>query len=435
MLPTDFGRMPPTPGAIYSLIMAIPAAAGYLGRMAAEPLRGPAVRPDEVRRVRRTPRDWIVDVLLFALAVGFTMITLIDGVERGVAAAPLAIDAALGMLGSLGVWLRRRWPVGFAVSVGLFSVYSTAASAVALIAVFTVAAYRRFAVAGPVAAGCALGAVLAPMVRPDASGPIAAQILLGVVCVAAVLAWGMYVRARRQLVQSLRERALRAELDQELRLAQARQLERSLIAREMHDVLAHRISLLSLHAGALELHPDAPTADIAHAAAVIREAAHDALEDLRHIVGVLRADGADGQRAEDPPQRPQLSLVDLPGLVDQSRQAGMWVVLDYTGTDLAAVPATNGRAAYRIVQEGLTNARKHAPDAEISVVVRGAPGDALTVEIRNPCPTDPPGTPIPGAGTGLIGLAERAGLAGGRLEHGRTSTGDFRLYAWLPWPV
>jgi signal transduction histidine kinase len=401
--------------------------------MAAQPRRAPA-RPVEVRRIRRTPRDWVVDALLFLLAIGFTAIAVVDGAERGVAVAPLAIDAILGVLCCLGVWLRRRWPVGFAVTVGLFSIYSTAASAVVLIAVFTVAVYRRFAVAGPIAAGCALAAVLAPLVRPDASGPVAAQSLLGVACVAAVLAWGMYVRARRQLVHSLQERALRAELEQELRVAQGRQLERSRIAREMHDVLAHRISLLSLHAGALELHPDAPADDIARAAAVIREAAHDALEDLREVIGVLRADPADDQRADGPPQRPQPTLVDLPELVDQSRQAGMPIVLDCTVADLAAVPATTGRAAYRIVQEGLTNARKHAPDAEVSVVVRGAAGDALTVEICNPCPTEPSATPIPGAGTGLIGLAERASLAGGRLELGRTPTGDFRLYARLPWP-
>jgi signal transduction histidine kinase len=407
----------------YSLIMAIPAA-GYRSRMAAKPLPAPAVR-----------RDRVVDALLFLLAIGFTAIALVDGIQRRVAVAPLAVEVTLGVLACLGVWLRRRWPVGFAVTVGLFSIYSTAASGVALIAVFTVAVYRRFAVAGPIAAGCALAAALAPVVGLDTSGPIQARILLGVVCVAAVLAWGMYVRARRQLVHSLRERAMRAELEQELHVAQARQLERSRIAREMHDVLAHRISLLSLHAGALELHPDAPAADIARAAAVIREAAHDALEDLREVIGVLRAGRTDDQPAEGPPQRPQPTLVDLPELVDQSRQAGMTMVLDCGVTDPAAVPATTGRAAYRIVQEGLTNARKHAPDAEVSVVVRGAAGDALTVEVRNPCPTDTPGTSIPGAGTGLIGLVERASLAGGRLDHGRTSTGDFRLFAWLPWPA
>jgi signal transduction histidine kinase len=131
-------------------------------------------------------------------------------------------------------------------------------------------------------------------------------------------------------------------------------------------------------------------------------------------------------------------------LVDESRRAGTLVRLDCAVVDSAAVPVAIGRSAYRIVQEGLTNARKHADGAEVSVTVRGGRGDGLTVEIRNPGPPDAasttaiPGastTAIPGAGSGIIGLAERASLAGGRLEHGRTPTGDFRLWAWLPWPA
>jgi signal transduction histidine kinase len=101
----------------------------------------------------------------------------------------------------------------------------------------------------------------------------------------------------------------------------------------------------------------------------------------------------------------------------------------------AAAPTAAGRNAYRIVQEGLTNARKHAHSAEVSVAIHGAAGDGLTVEIRNPCPV---GTgraaAIPGGASGLIGLTERASLAGGRLKHGPTAAGDFRLWAWLPWP-
>ena len=98
----------------------------------------------------------------------------------------------------------------------------------------------------------------------------------------------MFVRARRQLVVSLRDRAERAEAEQQLRVEQARQAERARIAREMHDVLAHRISLLSLHAGALEFRPDAPPEEVARAAGVIRASAHEALEDLREVIGVLR---------------------------------------------------------------------------------------------------------------------------------------------------
>jgi signal transduction histidine kinase len=114
----------------------------------------------------------------------------------------------------------------------------------------------------------------------------------------------------------------------------------------------------------------------------------------------------------------------------------MRVRLERRLDDLAAVPAGVGRNAYRIVQEGLTNARKHARGAAVAVTVEGAAGSGLSVEVRNPWPVGAPAAaPIPGAGSGLVGLAERTSLAGGRLEHGRTDNGDFRLKAWLPWPA
>jgi signal transduction histidine kinase len=256
---------------------------------------------------------------------------------------------------------------------------------------------------------------------------------------AIVLLWGMVIRARRQLVVSLRDRAERAEAEQQLRVAQARALERTRIAREMHDVLAHRISLLSLHAGALEIRPDAAPAEVAGAAGVIRASAHRALQDLREVIGVLRED-TDSEAA---PERPQPTLDGLGALADESRAAGMSVTLDIR-VDPAAVPDGTGRTAYRIVQEGLTNARKHAPGTAVGVAVTGGAGDGLTVEVRNRwpiaragaagIPADNPGA-IPGAGTGLVGLAERATLAGGRLAHGRTDADEFLLSAWLPWPA
>ena len=150
------------------------------------------------------------------------------------------------------------------------------------------------------------------------------------------------------------------------------------------------------------------------------------------MIGVLRT-GVD--RSDETPERPQPTLADLPDLVDQSRRAGMTVRLDWQTDALAAVPAGVGRSAYRIVQEGLTNARKHAPDGEVTLTVRATPGDGVTVEIRNPYPAETSPAGIPGAGIGLIGLTERAALAGGRLEHGPTPAGDFRLRAWLPWPT
>jgi signal transduction histidine kinase len=153
------------------------------------------------------------------------------------------------------------------------------------------------------------------------------------------------------------------------------------------------------------------------------------------VIGVLRSVRADDDGTDGVPERPQPTLVDLPMLIDESRKAGMPLVLECEVTDLGAVPEAVGRTAFRIVQEGLTNARKHADHAAVSVAVRGAAADGLTVEIRNPSPVGVARTPIPGAGMGIIGLAERTALAGGRLEHGRTPTGEFRLWMWLPWPT
>ncbi|MEV0387748.1 histidine kinase [Nonomuraea sp. NPDC050643] len=406
--------------------MTTPAGLDHRILLPAGALSGPGPAP--VRPAGRTRRDWAADVALFLLAVGLTALGVVEGLGQHPAPVPFAVDAALGGLSCLGVWLRRRRPVGFAVVAVAFSVYSMSAAGVALIALFTVAAHRRVAVAGPIVAGCVVVPLLTPLVRPDVPVPPWWQVLLGFACIAAVLAWGMFVRARRQ---SLRERARRVESERELRLAQVRRSERDRIAREMHDVLAHRLSLLSLHAGALELRPDAAPEEVARAAGVIRDSAHRALEDLREVIGMLRAGRLD--RSEEAPERPQPTLADLPDLVDQSRRAGMRVLLDCRVGEPAAAPAAIGRGAYRIVQEGLTNARKHGRDGQVSVTVGGSAGEGLTVEVRNPAGATA-AAGIPGGGSGLIGLAERAGLAGGRLEYGPTAAGEFRLWAWLPWP-
>lgn len=196
----------------------------------------------------------------------------------------------------------------------------------------------------------------------------------------------------------------------------------------MHDVLAHRISLLSMHAGALEFRPDAPAEEVARAAGVIRASAHEALEDLREVIEVLRR-----EEAAALPERPQPTLDDLPALLEETRAAGTAVD---GRTDLpadAVVPRSLARNAYRVVQEGLTNARKHAAGAPVQVAVDGEPGAGLRVEIRNAAPpADRPPAP-PGAGTGIVGLRERVELAGGDLTHGPTVDGGFRLRAWMPW--
>ena len=389
----------------------------------------PEADPDE-NRVRRTTRDWIVDVACVLLAILLGALAFAaDATRDGVPDAVRAVDLLLGIPACLAVWLRRRWPLGLAIAMIPIGTVSAAAAGASVIAAFTLAVHRRFSIVAPVAlASLALMPVYIAL-HPDDSTPAWVEFVVAALITAAIVAWGMFVRARRQLVLSLRERALRAESEQQLRVEQARAHERARIAREMHDVLAHRISLLSLHAGALEFRGDARPEEVARAVGVIRATAHEALQDLREVIGVLR-EGPEG----DAPERPQPTLADLGALVGESRAAGVAVASDCRLEDPGAVPDAIGRSAYRVVQEGLTNARKHARGAAVAVTVAGEPGAGLTVEVRNHLPVGRRPAEIPGAGTGIVGLAERVALAGGRLEHGRRD-GDFRLWAWLPWPA
>ena len=395
--------------------------------------RSPSTSPDP----GRSARDWAADIGLVLLALGVGIIGLVRDSQRPGAFSDglLLVDLAVGSLACLALLLRRRRPVEVAAVLSIVGALSVTAGAAAIIALFTVATHRRWRDVGAVWVLYVAGVAAFYLMRPEPGLPLIAVVALCLVVTAAVVAWGMYLRARRQLVASLRDRAERAETEQQMRVEQARQAERARMAREMHDVLAHRISLLSMHAGALEFRPDAEPDEIAHAAGVIRENAHLALQDLREVIGVLR-EGSDVSGA-----RPQPTLADVQALVEESRVAGLQVRADVRVDGLTGVPTATGRNAYRIVQEGLTNARKHAAGAPVDLLLEGAPGSGLTVEVSNrPGPgatqgAQRPGDSIPGSGTGLIGLAERVALASGRLEHGFTDAGDFRLYAWLPWPA
>jgi signal transduction histidine kinase len=387
-----------------------------------------ALEEDEEPPARRSQRDWIVDCTLFLLATGVGALALADQVDRGLQGPLLVFDVIGGAALCLALWWRRRWPFGLGLASVPIVAFSSFGCIAGLIVLFTVAAYRRWQLAFLVAG---LQIAVFPVYRTvqpdDDSLPPLAFFVIATLAMSAIVAWGMFIRGRRQ---SQRERVRHAEAQQQLLVGRARHAERTRIAREMHDVLAHRISLLSLHAGALEFRPDAPPEEVARAAAVIRASAHQALEDLRAVIGVLR-DGPDG----DAPEPPQPTLAALPGLLEESRAAGMRLHADIRLADLAAVPDAIGRHALRIVQEALTNARKHATAAAVELHVEGAPGEGLAIEVRNPAPVLAAGEPeIPGAGTGLVGLAERATLSGGHLLHGLDEDGDFRLRAWLPWP-
>jgi len=151
------------------------------------------------------------------------------------------------------------------------------------------------------------------------------------------------------------------------------------------------------------------------------------------VIGVLR-DGREFATQEPPaPERPQPTLVDLPELVANTRRAGLpvnlTVLLDQGGT----APAPLSIAVYRIVQESLTNVLRHAPGTGADVTVRGGPGAGLTLAVVNPLPGTAPEEPSPGGGTGLTGIAERAGVLGGTVSIGPTEEGMFAVRAWLPW--
>ncbi|PZH08761.1 sensor histidine kinase [Streptomyces sp. NTH33] len=385
--------------------------------------------PDAGRRgrPRRTARDWLVDFCCFLLAVfvGLASADVLSHVPHTSHALAVA-DQLLGALSCAAVWLRRRRPLALAVAMLPVSLVSTTAAGAGIVALFTLAVHRPFRhVAWTGGAALALIPVVCWW-RPDPDLTYAGAVVFSVLLTLSAIGWGMFVRSKRQLVLSLRDRARRAETEARLRAEQAQRLAREAIAREMHDVLAHRLTLLSVHAGALEFRPGAPQEEVARAAGVIRESAHEALQDLREIIGVLRAGDPDEAG------RPQPTLAALDALVAESREAGMKVTLTSTVTDPAAVPASLGRTAYRIAQEALTNARKHAPGTEVTVTVTGAPGDGLDIHVRNPAP-EQEAPRVPGSGQGLIGLTERAGLTGGTLEHGPAPDGGFEVRGRLPW--
>lgn len=388
-----------------------------------EPWPGPGERG--VRPARATT-DRLADAGWFLLALALT--GYYNGWAIATVPAPVFPDVAVAVLAcALAVGGRRRWPVALAVLVGLPGAVFPQAIGAAVVTLFAVAAHRstRATVAVCVAYVLAQVPHMALHGHPDGE-PYWVSLARHVLQFAVIAAMGTAVRVNRELARSARERADRAEAEQQARVSRARHAERTRIAREMHDVLAHRISLLSTYAGALEFRRDLAPEEVARAAAVMRASAHQALQDLREVIGVLRENG-------EAPNVPQPTLADLPALVEESRQAGMRVELCDLVDAPKEVPGAVARAAYRVVQEGLTNVRKHAAGARASVTLLGAAGHGLTAEVRNERPAGA-GTPVPGAGAGLIGLSERVDLTGGRLEYGPDDAGGFLLRARLPWP-
>jgi signal transduction histidine kinase len=250
--------------------------------------------------------------------------------------------------------------------------------------------------------------------------------VIGVLVIAAVLTaipvvYGIIRRTRQALAgQAARERVLREEM--------ARREERSRIAHEMHDVLGHRLSLLSLQAGALEVSENAA---VGEAARNVRTSAKQSLEDLRQVIGMLRDGRALPARAEDAADSATTALGDLPDLVGRTRAAGAPVSATIMVDRPTQAPGALSNAVYRIVQESLTNVMRHAPGSAAELVVRGGPGTGLAVEVSNPLSAE--AEPSPGSGTGLTGISERVAVLGGHVSAGPTDRGTFVVRAWLPW--
>lgn len=400
-------------------------------------------------RVRRTARDWTVDALAFAWAVAIwaVLVTQLDTYDY----LPdwlVALDAPLGALACLTLWWRRRFPLTLALIMVPVGALTNTGSGAGIVIILNLALRVPWQRSLPVL--CAMIAAVAPYVLiysvPYEGGWAAAVFVLAYFLV--FFAWGSALRARRLLVLKLREDADRERTEHARRLAESRRAERTAIAREMHDVLAHRISLLSVHAGALAYRTrkseagsgaQLSGAEIAESAQVIRDNAHQALNELRDVLYVLRTDTEGGDGGGEPAP-PQPKMADLLGLVDEARAAGQSV--DY-GAEVPAESESDSesesprpqlqRTAYRVVQEGLTNARKHAPGSPVKVrVYAGSPRDEVTVEVSNPLPAGVAESEIPGAGAGLTGLHERVELDGGTLRHGSVD-GTFTLRARLPW--
>jgi signal transduction histidine kinase len=398
---------------------------------------GPA-DDDPVHDPSRSARDWCFDVLWFVLGTLFAVRLTQSQIDSDTSTVADIVTVGVAGASCLVLWWRRRWPVHLAVALSILVCFWPAAQIPALVCLGTVAVRRParqlVVVLLVLLAGTAIrlayafpGFRFSLEIQSSAASADGSNIIGSLLLAGIVVLWGLYIRARHQLVASLRERADRAESEQRLRISQARSAERTRIAREMHDVLAHRVSLISLQAGAFQVSEQRSDDQVTDFAKAIRSSAHRTLDDLREVIGVLRTEETEA------PLTPQPTFTDIVGLVDESARTGMEVSLhEELGDELRHIPTQVGRTAYRVVQEGLTNARKHSPGAAVTVTLEADRRTGLLVEISNARSPAAELSSIPGAGQGLVGLSERAGLIGAELTHGWTTADNFRLSLRLP---
>jgi signal transduction histidine kinase len=348
--------------------------------------------------------------------------------EAGLAAALSAAGAALSVFAGTPGWLvavlavtdlalvalRRRFPASVLIVASALNAVPGRGGVPLEFGLAFAAGYR---IRGPWRLTATLGAALvlqvgAAALKNHTIGPLTLLFSIGIFLVVTVFpaTLAQLSAQRRRIVTLMHERTLYLSEQQQIIAERARTREANRIAREMHDSLGHRLTLISLYAGALRSAPSADTVKLLHATSV------SAMDELRQILAVLRAE--DGELDGDH---------DLDKLVEEARAAGARITLDRSG-EAVDVPAMIEHAAYRTLQEGITNALRHAQGGAIRAAVRFEDG-AMVVEVVNE-----PGRGQDGAtgGQGLYGLAERVRLAGGVLYHGAEPGGGFRVAATLP---
>ncbi|MDH6112475.1 signal transduction histidine kinase [Kitasatospora sp. MAP12-15] len=358
----------------------------------------------------------------------------------------LAVPAAvIGALGGATLLVRRRWPaapvlVSMILVPALFGVVLLMVSLYTLASTWTWPSRRRRVLAlSSVVFAETLGMVLFLFLSADPQPgevlpptwvTVLISVLVSVGLTVPPVVTGLYIGARRRLVESLKDRAHGLEAELGLLAEQARERarrarleERTRIAREMHDVVAHRVSLMVVHAGALERIVAKDPEKAAQSAKLMADTGRQALNELREILGVLRMN--EDRAAEVPPV-----LAELPRLVDQSKAAGMTVSLTVSGSR-QPYSGEAEQTAYRVVQEGLTNAHKHAGGARVSVLLAYLP-NGVRVAVLNDCPVLAEQVRLPSGGNGLVGMRERVLALGGSFLAGPEQDGGYRVEAMLP---
>lgn len=384
----------------------------------------------QVPALLRTRRKWLSwwDGKLRSLLFDVVVAVFAVGAGSNVTHGPPAVVTSVTVAAGIAIALRRRFPWLAVAAAGGLS-FVTAQPVAGLIAVYTVARRR-----GPgkqlwIAAALVEGfLVLGGVLRGGGNFEIVPVLVMTLFVVGSAGLLGLWIFQRKMLVVSYQERAEQAERERDLLAEREVAAERRRIAREMHDVVAHRVSVISLQAGALTMRAqDERTAEVAE---VIRSTSGTALTELRTMLRVLRDDESGspqqdgGELASDP------TLGSIAPLVRQSTASGANVRLDVPDP----VPETSaevGRAAYRVVQEALTNAAKHAPHAAVQVSV-AEEDEGLVVAVSNQRGRSTDTDAVPGSGYGLIGMRERVTLAGGTLSTGRTDSGGYRVRAIFP---